>query len=459
MSHRLAKSYPLPDLTPSRRDTIFISHANPEDNEFARWLTLRLTSLGYTVWCDLTRLLGGEDFWERIEEAIRTRTSKVLFLLSRASNHKPGTLNELQAALTVERSDRLLEFIIPLRVDDLPYSEVNIQLARRNAIDFSQGWHRGMTQLLAKLDEDGIAKPESEGSRRVRDWWTATQSGNGSLVPEIDPHSSNWFRLELPETLHFHALTRDSVGLVEPPKETPFPARWEHDRWISFASAAELTVNLAPLQVAGTYSTPTATALAEPALRHSMTALLNDAWDRHILHRGLGTFEMANRQRAFYFDKKSLPAEDVTFTSPAGKKSMRALRGYKTVPSGSRRYWHFGGSARAQLSQMPVLMVRSHVFFSDDEQTLWASPERMHRARRSQCKNWWNDDWRDRLLAAMRWLGDESASIELPVSGLCPARVSTLPVVFNSPVSWHGAPDLEPATSDSDEDETPEEVE
>ncbi|MGH9689647.1 MAG: toll/interleukin-1 receptor domain-containing protein, partial [Candidatus Acidiferrales bacterium] len=61
------------------RDMIFVSHANPEDNEFARWLSLRLANEGYPVWCDLTKLLGGETFWDDIQKAIKERTIKFLF--------------------------------------------------------------------------------------------------------------------------------------------------------------------------------------------------------------------------------------------------------------------------------------------------------------------------------------------------------------------------------------------
>src|SRR5205814_10155783 len=46
------------------RDTVFVSHANPEDNTFALWLTLRLGEMGVKVWCDLTKLIGGETFWD-----------------------------------------------------------------------------------------------------------------------------------------------------------------------------------------------------------------------------------------------------------------------------------------------------------------------------------------------------------------------------------------------------------
>src|SRR5690606_32658945 len=77
------------------RDMLFVGHANPEDNEIARWLALRLATEGYPVWCDLTKLLGGEAFWSDIESAIRERTSKYLLVLSRTSNAKPGVLNEL----------------------------------------------------------------------------------------------------------------------------------------------------------------------------------------------------------------------------------------------------------------------------------------------------------------------------------------------------------------------------
>lgn len=53
------------------RNVVFVSHANPDDNLFARWLSLKLAAMGYSVWSDVTRLLGGEDFWQEIEATIR----------------------------------------------------------------------------------------------------------------------------------------------------------------------------------------------------------------------------------------------------------------------------------------------------------------------------------------------------------------------------------------------------
>ena len=39
------------------RDTIFISHATPEDNEFSIWIASRLEMLGYKTWIDKDGLL------------------------------------------------------------------------------------------------------------------------------------------------------------------------------------------------------------------------------------------------------------------------------------------------------------------------------------------------------------------------------------------------------------------
>ena len=89
--------------TNHNRDMIFISHANPEDNVFTRWLALQLGRCGYPVWCDLTQLLGGEAFWTDIEKALRERTVKFIYVLSHTSNSKDGPLNELQVASNVAR--------------------------------------------------------------------------------------------------------------------------------------------------------------------------------------------------------------------------------------------------------------------------------------------------------------------------------------------------------------------
>ena len=62
----------------------------------------------------------------------------------------------------------------------------------------------------------------------------------------------------------------------------------------------------------------------------------------------------------------------------------------------------------------------------------------MHRTRRSVCKNWWNDRWRDLVLASMFWLAQKQGSNELIIT-LSPdanLRVSIKPTIFESPISY-----------------------
>ena len=47
------------------------------------------------------------------------------------------------------------DFIIPLRLKDIPFSELPIQIHNKNAIDFMCGWHLGLARLLEKLEKDG----------------------------------------------------------------------------------------------------------------------------------------------------------------------------------------------------------------------------------------------------------------------------------------------------------------
>lgn len=138
------------------RDLVFISHANPEDNEIALWLSARLAASGYQVWSDVTRLLGGEIIWDTIEEAIRKRAAKVLVVLSKRGHQKPGLLDEVNVAVATERSEGLTRFVIPVRVDELPFGEIRANLARKNVIDGSANLAGALARILAILLEDHV---------------------------------------------------------------------------------------------------------------------------------------------------------------------------------------------------------------------------------------------------------------------------------------------------------------
>ncbi len=101
------------------RDTVFISHATPHDNNFVRWLGTKLTGHGYKIWADLFDLRGGNPFWSTIEEALRHHACKMIFVVSKASvdPDRTGTLNELSVADALKKQLKDDSFIIPVKID------------------------------------------------------------------------------------------------------------------------------------------------------------------------------------------------------------------------------------------------------------------------------------------------------------------------------------------------------
>ncbi len=449
-------------LTTPPRDVLFVSHANPEDNEFAQWLTLKLASLGYRAWSDVTRLLGGEDFWRDIERAIRQQTIKVLYVLSHSSNQNEGPLLELKVAHDVRKKESFSDFIIPLHIDDLAFNEINIQLSNLNAIDFSRGWAPGLKQLVAKLEKDEVPKNPSCGPDAVRQWWENAFNVEEGTTSAQEVHLSNWFPVQLPPTVYTHAV----IGLMDGEEPTfPFPTKFRNGI-LTFAPAADVEPCLGTLRIQSTVGVPTQQFLSDEDWkiqrenRDVVTYFVNESWKMGVAKR-LEAYDMSGGRIAFYFDVNKLPDPDVKFVGVAGKTSRRGLMGYKTTTKG-KRHWHFAVSARAALHPEPVLMLRSHVLFSDDGEKLWESAALMHRARRSQCKNWWNDDWRDRLLATMTWLGDGELTFALPLGSSVRGSVSIRPLEFASPVTLNEhardepEPEEEVADGDEEEDDEPE---
>src|SRR5262245_12939657 len=159
-----------------KRDMPFVSHSNPEDNTFALWLTLRLGEMGFKVWCDLTRLIGGETFWDKAEDAIRNSTAKFLYVLSRTSNSKDGVLRELQLAQALTKSQSLENFVVPLRIDDLRFEDTTIELQRLLSIQFHPSWEAGLAQLLRRLETDAVHRSSVSGPSAIAAWWTAHRS-------------------------------------------------------------------------------------------------------------------------------------------------------------------------------------------------------------------------------------------------------------------------------------------
>jgi hypothetical protein len=434
------------------RDVVFLSHANPEDNEFTLWLTLQLANEGYRVWCDLTQLLGGEDFWHDAERAIRERAIKLIYVLSTTSNTKEGPLQELQVAKNVARNEHLADFIIPALIDGLSYSQFNIQLARINAIPFVDGWAKALQILLTKLRKDGVPTSSSFSPTAVASWWRTQFSAEQGILNVPEDYLSNWFPIRsLPSQVYLHQLSKSGIGRLDIPPELPYPA-FQHNRFIvSFAPADDFAGQLgSSLSIEDSCLVPITGPDTElPGLRpldrrqtrDFVVRLLAMAWNQMIRERRLPTYELSNRARCFYFTTGLTQNDSVSFTRSDGRRTFRKVVGQKrlsgvSLQAATIRFWHFGVQAKPLVYPTAAYIIKPHVLFSADGSQIWDSKRRLHRARRSQCKNWWNPEWRDRILATMAWLAVGKADIEVGLGTNLTISVSRFPRTFTSPVSY-----------------------
>ena len=399
--------------------------------------------------CDLTKLLGGEKFWEDIQDAIKNKTVKFIFALTRASNTKTGTLNELDLALAVEKKLGR-DFVVTLKLDDLPFEDVYITIQRRNHIDFRPSWAKGLSKLLERLKEDGIPKSPSFNPDAVCSWWRSQTefSARQGVIDEMDEHLSNWFPItNLPKTLYRHIVTREGIGKLEVDASSlPYPAVNDDDfSFLTFAKAEDFAGHLPPkIYIADTQQPVLQSILDRTAPRGypaHLTQLLRMAWERMGEKTKLHTYDLSNRAKCYYFTKGLIENDRLFFAGVGGRKAYRDIIGYSTRLE-RLRYWHYGINAKPALHPTPHFVLKGHVLFSNDGVSIWKSKEKLAKARRSQCKNWWNDEWRDRLLAVMTFLAGDDGLVRIPVASDFDLTINQLPQTFVSPISYLDPEDI-----------------
>jgi hypothetical protein len=449
----------LPSLTD--REVVFISHANPEDNEFATWLTLRLTREGYRVWCDVANLMGGDDFWRDIETSIRDHTRKFIYILTRASNRKQGPLQELAIAAGVARQLNEPGFVIPVKLDDLPHSDHNIQIHRLNALTFTAGWQEGLVSLLTTLDDAAVPRPLQNGAAQVASWWNENRLNHDILQRKPESLWTNWFSLKgLPK----HIWVWDIPENAKLPDSFPYPTYRMEGRLFSFAEAAALTTDgQTPTGGRGLRipSQPRRDPAKKTGLkRHQVITavkqLLRQAWAQMARQHSLPMYDLSSGRQTLWFPK-SATGDTIEFEGVNGGRSQRDLCGYKTItkPNGDKykRYWHFGLEAVPVLYPSPVLALKSHVVFTLDGKHAAGDSKYQHRARRGQCAMWWNDKWRDLTLAAVACLADNGV-LSVPVAPSESLVVEPRPIRYSANVGYRDA-DVRPAPAELISDDEP----
>ena len=413
------------------RKMVFLSHANPEDNRFISWLAARLYAVGYEIWSDLTHLHGGERHWDDIETTIRHHAAIVVVVLSRSSYNKPGVLDEIGLAAKVGRQLKRRIFLLPIIIDDLSYDDIPIQLTNINAVGFTNGWTAGLSQLLRALRANNIpcSSPRSE---KAEPWESFRPVGLAANHSAKELLTSNRFKIiRRPNVVNLVRLLAPQQVTDRIPSELTIPSVRHQRLLVTLEEDLEELAALIPYEdaIEPGYQIPWTQFLRRGGhginphqARVIVTQLLNRGFG--ILASRIGLAEVAIGQSNGWFVSKDTPGgARARFIDWASDRRWRALRGFSQRYG---RYWHTAMRSRFQVRSPMFMEAQVYVFFSRDGMNLVRGPLEQ-RIRRTFCKSWWNDRWRDLYYAFGALLGGGQGEFYPVVSGTDSLSVSVSP--------------------------------
>jgi hypothetical protein len=407
------------------RTALFISHATPESNAFTLWLGAKLTALGYEVFADIMRLKGGND-WERIlEDAIRKKAAKFLLVATPVAVDKQGVRNEIRIASETANKIGDKDFVVPLRLE--PF-DAPLGIAHAQWIDFSKSWSRGVAELLALLESEAKIVPAITASNA--DLWRSLQLKDARATgPGPETLTSNWLAIEaLPPALHFYDFKSGiAIGTAEKAKKNARVPLVQHNRgFLSFAPLYELQEYFGPdLPIDHIAETSPISFLdngwPEQNLRvgdarRKFADIARRALDNFFESKSLLPLKIANEHNAWWPPLSEPLKSMLSFSWPDGPNGRRQIIG-KSDKRGF--YWHYGVVCSARSLPIRHIRVAARVIFTTNGKEIYGDAVRLHRLRRSFCKAWRNDKWRDLLLTFWHWISNGAEFVDVPFGEGC----------------------------------------
>lgn len=423
------------------RDAIFISHATPDDNDFTRWLAAKLTLAGYRVWHDLDRLKGGDVFWDKIENAIREESFRLIAVVSESSFGKQGVRNEWGLAPTVEKL--VPGFLIPVRIDGFDFSRLPITMHRKNTIDFAGGWHKGLSSLLdtlAEADAPRVAEPDPASARQ---WLAGEKEGAILSVQSPETLESTWLPiLSLPQSIESARILGSTRGIKVTQANGRLPWFEFGDRIVGFAKGSELVDLMAEtimLKAAGGNETTSFISegiawgdnrVSISDARYRVENLIRQAWVLAMERAGLKTYVLSGGRVVHYVTKELLPGGKCAFVDADGRVRKKSLLGRSERRKAN---WHYAVGIRPSLDDPWRIELRATIVFTGDDGVPFEAA-RAQRLRMGFCRSWWNDRWRGFMRGFITMIASGVKEISLPVGEDRFIRVGAEPLTFMSPV-------------------------
>ena len=424
------------------RETIFISKATPEDDDFVLWLAPRLEASGYCVYADILSLEAGDRWRRELTETLQERAAKMLLCCSDITLAKQGVQEEIGIAEDVARELNDPRFIIPLRVRH--YKKV-FGIGELHYVDFVGSWERGLQDLLKSLAKQSV--PRNENQISISPKWKSYRARHATRVEERpEVLTSNWLRVaEIPDVIRYFqpsgALGHELIHAAS--RNSRFVSEIHHRGFFSFATLDEVQEQFADAGKFVVHSEHYVLDLLQSGseilnirprdMRNLISAMFRKAWERFCRAQGLSECAFATQQ-CFFVNKDQIPIrKKITWRRKGGTRSSML----RNVSGG--RVWQYGVSALPSFWPYPHFKIKARIVFATlsygEAGELIDNPRTQHRLRRTICKGWRNASWHGRLMAFLMLMSGDSETIDLPVSLSERIRLDSAPITFRSPVT------------------------
>ncbi len=413
----------------SVQDHLFISFA-PEDKALATWLTQKLTAEGYAVWCESFLLLGGENYPKDVDLAIKEQTFRFLALYSRASINNAEVTRQRAVASSASSID---DFLIPLNVDGIKSGELDRKTGQLQFINF-ENWADGLDQLLNKLEK--VACPKQLGNGKTIAAETFLQKNFLSDAPETLITNFLQFK-KIPSTiLHFQTDAN-----IEGRQVGRLGAIWAFKfirpgTFLSFQTPPQEVMDELRLEKIDEYAWSDADTINGIPKRILISELLRRSLETKCYEKGL-KYHREGRRSWIYFPSGLVPKDHIKYVRPDGKKSHVNVMGKRT-------YWRPGKSEEYLYHLAPDFYIRQDVFeglsvavriklYITDSRGYLLPPRTSLSRRKRLCRDWWNNEWLNRVLAICQYLG-EDGSIVMGTNENEQIILDANPILINAPI-------------------------
>jgi len=401
-----------------QKDTIFISHATPEDNPFTEWLYTQLTLAGYRCWCDLEGLYGGErDFSDAIQKEIEENSCRFLLIFSNSTFKKDFVIDEYEFARSLAKKHKLKDFIYPIKVDSVNF-DIRIGLNRYNHFIFEKSWTDGLHKLLRKLELDNIPCSKERKTEIITNWAHNRYTLFSGIFPQKRRYYSNWWQINsLPGNIFVFQYLNEKQARAIGEEDTVYPKARHGNCVIAFQQNIITlctkhgnievlptdTFKLSVHDILNGYTKDDFPTFADA--QSFLKRLLNKSMKDTMFRNGLSRHKMAGKQDCFFYKLDKTKAVKVRADYPGGK-TLRTLFGKFFDDS-----WHFGISFKVLLEPFLCYSIKSHLIFTTNGFNKWEDDEKMFSARRKKGRMMFNKEWRDLLMAMLHSLKDDEGKI------------------------------------------------